>query len=76
MITITASELRQHLFNYLKQVAEGETVVVKRNRREVARIIPATQGTDWRQQMKITPEIKVSAEELIKPIPDIWEDYT
>ena len=76
MITITASELRQHLFDYLKRVAGGETVVVRRNRREVAKIIPTTPVADWRQQMKITPEIKVSAEELKKPMPDIWEEYT
>jgi len=76
MATISASELRQHLSDYLKRVAGGETLVVTHNRRKVARIIPVAQDADWRRQMKITPEIKVSGEELKKPLPDIREDYT
>ncbi|MBW2339497.1 MAG: type II toxin-antitoxin system Phd/YefM family antitoxin, partial [Deltaproteobacteria bacterium] len=37
MITISATKLRNNLFDYLDKVAEGETVVIQRNNHEVAR---------------------------------------
>lgn len=30
---------------------------------------------NWREKMTIRPRIKVSTEELIRPIEDIWEGY-
>lgn len=74
MITISATKLRNNLFDYLDKVAEGETVVIQRNNHEVARLLPL-QKPDWRNNMSIMPKILVSPDELIKPIEDIWEDY-
>ena len=74
MITISATKLRNNLFNYLDKVAEGETVVIQRNNHEVARLLPM-QKPNWRNNMTIIPNILVSPDELIKPIENIWEDY-
>lgn len=74
MIKISATKLRNNLFDYLDKVAEGETVVIQRNNREVARLLPL-QKPNWRKNMSIKPKIFVSPDELIKPMEDIWEDY-
>jgi len=74
MITISATKLRNNLFDYLDKVAEGETVVIQRNNHEVARLLPL-QKPNWRNNMRIKPKILVSPDELISPIEDIWEDY-
>jgi len=74
MIKVSATKLRNNLFDYLDKAAEGETIIIQRNNQEVARLIP-TQHTNWRDKMTIKPKIMVSPEELIKPIEDIWENY-
>ena len=74
MITVSATKLRNNLFDYLDKVAEGETVVIQRNNHEVARLLPL-QKPNWRNNMSIKPKILVSPDELIRPIEDIWEDY-
>ena len=74
MIRISATKLRNNLFDYLDKASEGETIVIQRNNQEVARIVP-THQIDWRDKMSIKPELLVSPEELIKPIEDIWEEY-
>lgn len=74
MITISATKLRNQLFECLNKVLEGETIVIQRNKNEVARLVPPFQQ-DWRKKMRIQPKLKVSSEELIKPLEDIWSDY-
>jgi len=74
MITISATKLRNNLFDYLNKVADGETIVIQRNDQEVARLLPVHQ-LNWRNHMSIKPKLLVSPDELIKPIDDIWEDY-
>jgi len=74
MIKVSATKLRNNLFDYLDKATEGETIIIQRNNQEVARIVP-TQQTDWRDKMTIKPIIMVSPEELIKPIEGIWENY-
>lgn len=74
MIRISATKLRQNLFDYLDKVAAGETIVIQRNKQEVARLISMKQ-VNWRDRMATKPEILVSAEELVEPIEDIWEGY-
>ena len=74
MIKISATKLRNNLFDYLDKVAQGETVVIQRNNLEVARLLPL-QKPNWRSNMSIEPKILVSPDELMKPIEDIWEDY-
>lgn len=74
MIRISATKLRNNLFDYLDKVAEGETVVIQRNNAEVARLL-SVQKPNWRNNMSIKPKILVSPDELIKRMEDIWEDY-
>lgn len=75
MIKVSATKLRNHIFDYLNKAAEGETIIIERNNREVARLIP-TQQQNWRDHMSNTPQLLVSPEEFIKPMTDIWEEYT
>jgi prevent-host-death family protein len=72
MIKISATILRNNLFEYLDRASQGETIVIQRNNQDVARIIPIHQ-IDWRDKMSIKPELLVSPEELIEPIEDICE---
>ena len=74
MIKISATKLRNNLFDYLNKASEGETIVITRNNQDVARIVP-THQIDWRDKMSIKPELLVSPEELIKPMEDVWEEY-
>jgi prevent-host-death family protein len=74
MLKVSATKLRSKFFDYLDRVAEGETIIIQRNNKEVARLVP-TRQTNWRNKMTTRPEIMVSYEEFIKPIDDIWEDY-
>jgi prevent-host-death family protein len=74
MIKISATKLRNNLFNYLDKASAGETIVIQRNNQDVARIVP-THQIDWRDKMSIKPELLVSPDELIKPIEDIWKEY-
>ena len=74
MIKVSATKLRNNLFDYLDKAAEGETIIIQRNNREVARLIPTQQG-NWRDNMTSTLQLLVSPEELIEPMADVWEDY-
>jgi len=74
MITISATKLRNSLFDCLDRVEAGETIVIQRNNREVARLVSASQA-DWRERMSIRPKIISSPEDIINPMDDIWEEY-
>lgn len=74
MTIVTATKLRTNLFEYLDRAAKGETIVISRKNKTVARLIPITIA-DWRSQMQLKPKLKVSPGELIKPIEGIWEEY-
>lgn len=74
MIKISATKLRNNLFEYLDKASAGETIVIQRNNQDVARIVP-THQIDWRDKMSIKPKLLVSPDEFIKPIEDIWEEY-
>ena len=74
MIKVSATKLRNNIFDYLDKASKGETIVIQRNNQEVARIVPSHQ-INWREKMSLKPELLVSPEELIKPIEDIWEAY-
>ena len=75
MIRISATKLRNKLFDYLDKAALGETIIIQRNKHEVARLV-AVQPVDWREKMKVTPCLLVEPEELIKPLDDLWVEYT
>jgi prevent-host-death family protein len=74
MIKVSATKLRSHLFDYLDKAAEGETIIIQRNNQEVARLVP-TQHINWRDNMRVKPELLTSPEELMQPLAEIWEDY-
>lgn len=74
MILVSATTLRNHLFDYLDKAATGETIVIHRHNREVARLV-STQPGDWRTKMRLTPQLLVVPEELFKPPDDIWAEY-
>lgn len=74
MITVSATKLKEHLFEYLDKVAHGEVVVIEHNKQEIARLV-AAQPTDWRDKMTVQPKLLVPPEEIIAPIEGVWEDY-
>jgi len=74
MITVTATQLRSQLFEYLDKVTAGETIIIQRNRHQVARLIPM-EPSDWQSKMTQTLHVNVTEDELMSPIEDIWEDY-
>jgi prevent-host-death family protein len=39
-------ELKAHLSSYLRQVEEGETVVITRHGKPIGRIVPVTESTE------------------------------
>ncbi len=75
MIEVSATKLRNNLFDYLDKVSGGETIIIRRNNHEVARLVP-TQQKDWREKMRIKPKLLVAPELLVQPMEDVWEDYT
>jgi len=75
MIKVSATKLRNNLFDYLDRAAAGETIVIQRNNKEVARLV-STRRMNWRDKMTIKPKVLVPPEELIKPMEDIWEEYS
>jgi prevent-host-death family protein len=74
MTRVSATKLRNNLFEYLDKAVAGETVVIERYSREVARLVP-TQQLNWRDKMNVKPEFLVPPEDLIEPVGDIWEEY-
>jgi prevent-host-death family protein len=74
MIRVSATKFRNHLFDYLEKVAAGETVIILRNKRAVARLV-STEPGEWREKMKLTPQFLVAPAELVKPLDDLWAEY-
>jgi len=74
MLTVSATKLRNDLFNYLDKVESGEVIVIQRNNQEIARLVPTVQG-NWREKMTVNVRLLAPATELIQPIEEIWEEY-
>jgi prevent-host-death family protein len=74
MRTVSATNLRNDLFNYLDKVETGEVIIIQRNNQEVARLVPVAQD-NWRDKMSVKAKLLVSTEELILPLDDVWEGY-
>ncbi|MAT98072.1 MAG: hypothetical protein CL608_13080 [Anaerolineaceae bacterium] len=74
MITVSATKFRKHLFEYLDKAAAGETIIIQRNNKNVACLVPEAKA-NWRDSMKQTLETNVTPEELMQPLADIWEEY-
>ena len=78
MQTITATNLRQNVFQVLEATQNGETIIIKHRRREVARLVPAAKSApvdDWRSRMTESVEILVSQRQLREPLDDLWTDH-
>ncbi len=72
MIKISATKLRNNLFEYLDRVERGETIVILRNKQEAARLAPI-QPSDWRELVNAQPGLLVSPENIIAPLEKIGE---
>lgn len=74
MISISASKLRNNLFEYLGKVSQGETIGIKLNGKEVGKIIPLN-SRDWRQKIRVKPKLNKTAKQAFAPLEGIWEKY-
>jgi prevent-host-death family protein len=74
MIKVTATALRNNLFELLAKVSKGEFITIQRNGKEVAMIVPPRKN-DWRESMKIKPKLLAPPEQAFSPLEDVWEDY-
>jgi len=74
MLTVTATHLRNQLFEYLSHLVKGETIAIQWNGREVGRIVPAKKE-DWRKGVTTRAKIVGSPEIAFAPLKDEWIDY-
>lgn len=74
MLAISTTQFRAQMFECLNKVADGETLVLLKNKKEIARIVPPGFG-DWRDKMPARPIIKTSPETLMQPMENEWEEY-
>ena len=74
MLRITATKLRSRLFEVLDRAAAGESTIIERNGKEVARLVP-TQQPDWRGRMKVGARLLVPPDQLVEPLEGVWEEY-
>ena len=74
MTIVSATKLRNNLFEYLSRVSKGETITIKRNGKNIAVVVPAKKE-DWRNKMKAKVKILVPADEAFAPLDEVWEDY-
>ena len=74
MLTVTASKLRNNIFEYLGKVAQGETVTIILNKKETAMLVPVKRG-DWRDSLHQEIKLNCSPDKLLTPMDNVWEDY-
>ena len=74
MTTISATKLRNHLFDCLNEVARGKSIAVERNGRIVGKIVPIKRGA-WRDRLTVKPRLRVSDKDAFLPLKDIWKDF-
>lgn len=74
MITVSATKLRNNLFEFLAKVAEGESIAIQRNGENVAMVVPPSKE-DWRDKIRTKVKFRVPPDEAFAPMKDVWEDY-
>ncbi len=74
MIEVSATKLRNNLFEFLTKVSKGETISVKRNGEDVAVMVPPKKE-DWRDKMRTKVKFLVPPDKAFAPMEDVWEDY-
>jgi prevent-host-death family protein len=77
MLSVSATNFRSRLFEYLDMVSDGSVITIKRNNIEAARLVPVCNdhNRDWRSKISVKPKILVPYNEITEPLEDIWEDY-
>jgi antitoxin (DNA-binding transcriptional repressor) of toxin-antitoxin stability system len=74
MVTVSSTQFRKDLFGLLQKVSGGEIISVVRHKHEIARVVPPVVA-NWRENMTIKPELIVSADKVMEPIKDVWQDH-
>lgn len=68
--TVSATQFKARCLALLDEVAEtGQPLVVTKHRRPVVRVVPASPAASLRGSVRFL----VSDEELIAPLPEVWE---
>jgi prevent-host-death family protein len=69
MQTIQASEAKTHFLRILDEVERGQTVIVTRHRKPIARIVPASPDSeDWRAQIEQAMASILEIRKRTKPV--------
>lgn len=74
MTVVSATKLRNHLFEFLAMVSKGETITIQRNGEDVGIIVPARKE-DWQDKMTVKAKLLVPSDQAFSPMDDLWEDY-
>lgn len=74
MTVVSATKLRNNLFEFLARVSKGETITIRRNGEDVGMIVPAKK-VDWQDNMTVKAKLLVPPDQAFSPMDDIWEDY-
>lgn len=72
MNKVTTTQLKSHLFKYLRKAEKGETVFIRHKGVDVAKLVPVKRR-NWREGMIIRPKLLMPAEKVFKPMKDIWK---
>ena len=70
---ISATRLRKQLFKTLLEVQKGASVLIERDGKVVARLVPSS-AVDWRPSIFEQPIILVEEDRAFAPIEDLWDD--
>ena len=72
MQTVNVAELKNNLSHYLRQVRQGNEIMVKDRNRVIARIVPAVPLADYEEELlELATQGKVKLPELA-PDPSLW----
>ncbi len=74
MHSVNVTELRQHLPDYLKQVQQGEEIVVTLHGKTIARIVPDQQENKHEAAMKRLENLRgsVIVGDILEPFDEEW----
>jgi prevent-host-death family protein len=68
MRTILASDAKTHFLRLLDDVARGETIVITRHGRRIARIVPDSEEETYAEQARQAMETIRAIRKRVKPI--------
>ena len=72
MVEVTATKLRNNLFEFLAKVSKGEIIVIQRNGENVALVVPPKKE-DWRDKIRSKIKFLTPPDQAFKPLEDVWE---